>query len=181
MRIKGLVDEDFVNFKLPSMYIIFPNCSFKCDRENGNQLCQNSHLVNDPTIELPKEEIIERYIANPISKAFVLAGLEPFDSEMDLMAFVDCVRRQYNLDDPIVIYTGYTEEELNEGKWGHGAPESQQQFWKILTHYKNIIVKFGRFRPDYAARFDDVLGVTLVSMNQYARKFNYEYDNKTKS
>ena len=43
MIIKQLVDEDFVNYKKPSMFIGFPTCDWKCERECGHQgLCQNS-------------------------------------------------------------------------------------------------------------------------------------------
>ena len=159
MKIKGLIDEDYVNFKLPCMYIAFPNCTFKCDKENGAQLCQNCHLASAPEIEVSKEELIERYINNPFSKAIVLAGLEPFDNFMDVFSFVDCARRQYKLNDPIVIYTGYTEEELK---------------FRIafLSRYKNIIVKFGRYIPNQKSHYDNVLGVNLASDNQYAKELN---------
>ena len=30
MRIKGLTDEDFVNYKYPSMFIAVGNCDWKC-------------------------------------------------------------------------------------------------------------------------------------------------------
>ena len=32
MIIKGLIDEDFINYKKPSMVIEFPYCNFKCDK-----------------------------------------------------------------------------------------------------------------------------------------------------
>ena len=41
MFVKGIIDEDFVNYKKPVMYIAFPCCSFKCDKENGARYCQN--------------------------------------------------------------------------------------------------------------------------------------------
>ena len=52
MKIKGLIDEDWVNYKKPSMYIAFPRCSFKCDKECGRQVCQNSALANEKNIEI---------------------------------------------------------------------------------------------------------------------------------
>ena len=180
MKIKGIIDEDFVNYKLPSMYIIFPVCDFKCDRENECQLCQNSSLIDLPDIEIDKEEIIERYLANPITKAFVLGGLEPFDSEFDLLPFIDSVRRQYKCDDPIVIYTGYTENELDSGNWGKkGAKGVQMGYWNCIKEYKNIIVKFGRYRPNQIKHFDEVLGVELASLNQYAKEYNSEDTNQS--
>jgi len=35
MKLKFLIDEDFVNYKEPSMFIGFPNCTFKCDIDSG--------------------------------------------------------------------------------------------------------------------------------------------------
>lgn len=33
MNIKFLIDEDFLNYKKASMFIGFPNCSLKCDKD----------------------------------------------------------------------------------------------------------------------------------------------------
>lgn len=177
MKVKGIIDEDFVNFFAPAMYIAFPSCTFKCDQENGQQLCHNCDLAKEPDIEIDKEEIIARYISNPITKAIVLAGLEPLDSFLDLVSFVDCFRRQYHREDPIIIYTGYTEEELMRGQFGSSNMKPNKIFaeeWKALIKY-GVIVKFGRFRPNQEPHFDEVLGVNLASDNQYAKEFKSEY------
>ena len=55
MILKQIIDEDFVNYREPSMYLIFPHCSFKCDKENGTQYCQNRGLALEPDIEISKE------------------------------------------------------------------------------------------------------------------------------
>jgi hypothetical protein len=157
MTIKGLTEEDFVNYKKPSMFIVFPSCSFKCDKENGCSLCQNSKLAHEPDIYFPVISLILRYLDNPITKALVCGGLEPFDSPENLLNLVYVFRS--NCQDDIVIYTGYTEEELQN-----------TSTYKKLCEFDNIIVKFGRFRPGYEPHFDDVLGVNLASDNQYAKK-----------
>lgn len=158
MKIKGITDECFSDYKKPSMFIAFPTCTFKCDEENGCALCQNSALANEPDIDIDKEEIIERYLANPITKAIVCGGLEPFDSPLDLLPFIDCFRRDYKCDDPLIIYTGYTEEEL-----------MQKDYWSLLKRYK-VIIKFGRFRPNEESHYDNILGIDLISPNQYAKE-----------
>ena len=154
MIIKGIIDEDFINYKKPSMTIEFPYCSFKCDKECGQQVCQNSALVNEPNISVSVYKIIDRYLNNPITKAVVCQGLEPFDSKDDLYVFIDRFRRR--IDDPIIIYTGYTEEELKDEL-------------PILEQFGNIIIKFGRFIPNSLHKFDNILGVELASNNQYAK------------
>ena len=173
MKVKGIVDEDFVNYKLPAMYIAFGHCTFKCDKENGANLCQNCHLVKQPDIEVSKEYLIERYLANPITSAIVLAGLEPLDDFTELFAFIDCTRRQYGITDPIVIYTGYTEEECLNGQFSNHNLQKDEMFakeWKLLLEY-GVIIKYGRFRPNEEPHYDEVLGVNLISGNQYAKEY----------
>ena len=113
MIIKGLIDEDFVNYKKPAMVIEFPYCTFKCDKECGQSVCQNSALVNEPNIEIDYDKLLTRYINNPITKAIVMQGLEPFDSFSDVMNLILWLRVKYKCLDDIVIYTGYTKEEIN--------------------------------------------------------------------
>lgn len=177
MRIKGIIDEDFVNYKLPAMYIAFPSCTFKCDKENGAQYCINCDLVKEADIEISKEELIERYLSNPITKAIVLAGLEPLDSFLDVLSFVDCLRRQYHCNDPVIVFTGYTEEELTHGQLGGWVTEPNKILadeWKNFLKY-GVIIKYGRFRPNQEPHYDEVLGIKLASINQYAKEYKGEY------
>ena len=95
--------EDFSNYKLPSMFIIFPICDWKCDKECGVRVCQNGSLAKAPIKDIAVDIIIEKYLNNPISKAVVLGGLEPMDSWLDLQMFVEKFR-DVSRDD-IVIYT----------------------------------------------------------------------------
>lgn len=157
MIVKGIMDEDFVNYKKPNMFIIFPKCSFKCEKESGVACCQNSDLANSPNIQVDMGNIVQRYISNPITKSIVCGGLEPFDSWSDLLGLVNRFRKQTN--DDIVIYTGYTKNEI-------------QQEIDILSHFNNIIIKFGRFIPNDGEYYSDVLGVKLSSSNQYAEKIS---------
>ena len=162
MKIIDIVDVDFANYRKPSMFIIFPNCSFKCDKENGCNLCQNSHLAQEPAIEMSSNTILHRYIHNDISQAIVCGGLEPFDSDRELLDFIEKARDGFYIQDDIVIYTGYTEEEL------------QDNFvFQQVIQFPNIVIKFGRFRPNEEAHFDEVLGIKLASNNQYAKRYNY--------
>ena len=158
MKVKGIVEEDFVNYKKPSMFIIFPSCNWKCDKECGRQVCQNGALASEPIIEIEVDEIIKRYINNPISKALVCGGLEPFDNFTNLFELVSRFREIS--DDDIVIYTGYKEIEIYD------------LVYLVLSKYKNIIIKFGRYIPDKEEIYDELLGVTLASNNQYARKID---------
>ena len=158
MIIKELRDEDFVNYKKPSMFIAFPSCSWKCERECGMRVCQNSALAQAPNIEMETEQIVDRYINNPITSSVVIGGLEPFDDYHDLLELISYFRFKKCYDD-IVIYTGYTEAECK----GRG-------FLFDLQSYGPIIIKFGRFIPNQQPHYDEVLGVKLASDNQYGKK-----------
>lgn len=153
MKIKGLISEDFVNYKKPSMTIMFPCCTFKC----GTEYCQNSPLAKEKNIDLEIDDIVTRYINNPITESIVMQGLEPFDSWNDLMKLIEKLRSF--VDDDIVIYTGYYKEEIADKI-------------HVLSKYKNIIVKFGRYIPNQEKHYDEVLGVYLASDNQYAEKIS---------
>ena len=157
MELKGILDEDFVNYKKPSMFIAFPYCTFKCEEESGVRCCQNSALAKAKTIDITYNAIVDRYMSNPITSAIVMGGLEPLESLYDLRELIEAFRQR--TDDDIVIYTGYTESEaaVMTGLIG-------------IERYPNIIIKYGRFVPDSKARFDELLGVTLASENQYAKR-----------
>ena len=161
MVIKGLVDEDFVNYKKPAMYIAFPSCTFKCERECGQKMCQNSTLAMAPDIFITTQKLCIRYLSNKITRAIVCAGLEPMDSFEDLYTFIYDLRFRYECDDDVVIYTGYTKQECYENDW-----------LCRLAHLGNIIIKFGRFVPNQYSHYDDILGVKLASDNQYAERIS---------
>lgn len=156
IHLRGLIDEDFVNYKLPSMFLITPYCDFKCDKEYGTQICQNLPVINEPIIEISFKDLLERYNSNEISKAIVIGGLEPFHKESyeevrDLISYF----RWNNCFDPIIIYTGYDVDEVLEEVLR-------------LVKFANVFVKFGRYIPNQESHYDELLGVQLSSPNQYA-------------
>lgn len=106
---------------------------------------------------------MERYLQNPISKSIVFGGLEPFDSVEDVVNFVYILRDVYCCNDDIVIYTGYTEDEVKT---------IFDEVLDFLVSSTNIIIKYGRFIPGQSSHLDDVLGVALQGENQYAVKIS---------
>lgn len=167
MILKGLVDEDIANYKKTSMFLIFPNCSFKCEKECGEKICQNSSVARLPNIEITPDAVCERYINNSLTSAVVCGGLEPFDSKFDLLSFVNCLRTKYDCKDDIVIYTGYNKQELNNENF-----IEQHFIYENLKKYENIIIKYGRFIPNQESYYNDLLGVELASKNQYAERIS---------
>lgn len=158
MLIKGIKDECFGDFKEAGMLVVFPNCTFKCDQECGRPVCQNSSLATAPAIDVPIPKIIERYRQNPITTALICGGLEPFDSIHELYELIAELR--HYCSDPVVIYTGYKEEEVEK-----------MLGWNFIQWQGNIYVKYGRYIPGQQPHYDEVLGVNLASDNQYARYY----------
>ena len=159
MKLKGIIFEDMINYKKISMVLEFPYCNFKCDREFGCSVCQNSQLSKEPDIDIPTWEVICRYMSDFITSAVVMQGLEPFDSWEDVLEFISMLRDAYNCDDDVVIYTGYNKDEVAD-------------YIRELQKFENVIIKFGRYIPGQEPHMDDVLGVNLASDNQYAERIS---------
>lgn len=157
MRIIDIVELDVSNYKKASMFIITCKCSFKCDIENGTKWCQNSHLANSPVIDMDDDKIVERFLNNLMTNAIVFGGLEPIDQLDELLNLISKFREKTDAD--IIIYTGYTEEEL-------------KNIINKFTCFKNIIIKYGRFKPYNKKHLDPILGIELASDNQYAKKIS---------
>lgn len=155
IKLKQVVDEDFVNYKKPSMFLLFPKCNWKCEKECGKKVCQNSELANKETISISISKLLRRYDDNDITSAIVCGGLEPFDSWDELFTLVE--RFRLNSSDDVVIYTGYNKDEIED-------------YVRKLSKFPNIIIKYGRYIPDADNVHDECLGVTLASDNQYAEK-----------
>jgi hypothetical protein len=111
--------------------------------------------VQYPIIDYDDDELLERYLQNPITSSIVFGGLEPLDNFKQLIEFIKKLR--VKSEDDIVIYTGYNEGEI--------VDELRE-----LGKFSNIIIKFGRFIPDSPHHVDEVLGVMLASENQYAKR-----------
>ena len=160
MLIKAVKTERYQDYKYPCMFIACHSCSFKCDKDCKMRVCQNSALAKSPDIEISISELIQKYIDNPITKSVVFGGLEPFDDIQDVLMFIEELRA-LDICDDVIIYTGYTKEEIMD--------EFNDAFARLIS-YGNIVIKYGRFVPNKAKHFDPVLGVYLSSDNQYAER-----------
>lgn len=160
MRVRGIVEEDFTNYKDPSMFIISCFCDFKCCMEAGLDIgvCQNAPLVKSKILDISDEIIYNRFSNNQITKAVVIGGLEPF-AQIDEVEKLLSKFREHGDYSPFVIYTGY-------------YPDEVKRQTELLARYKNVVIKFGRYKPGCKAHFDEVLGVNLTSHNQYAIKLS---------
>ena len=160
MKIKDIMDENFQDYKRPSMMIATCKCDWKCLKEKNldYSICQNSQIAKQKDYDVSVEYLFNRYINNPITSAIVFGGLEPFLQFDEILDFIKYVRN-HKCDDPIVIYTGYYPNEI------------QVEINK-LKQFQNIIIKYGRFIPNSEKRYDSILGITLNSNNQYAERIS---------
>ena len=157
IELKGIIWEDFVNYKKPCMTLMFPKCDFKCDYECGESFCQNWELAAAPSQTVLINPMLRKYKENPITEAIVLQGLEPLDTPVDVL-IVAATLKDFEINDDFIIYTGYTKDEV--------SPDLLDSLASSVPGH--LIIKWGRFKPRHTPHYDPVLGVKLASDNQYA-------------
>ena len=148
IRVKTVV-EVFQDYKKSALLFSTCFCDWKCCIENPS-ICQNQKIVRQENIELSFSEVLNM-VNHSFTDAVIFGGLEPL---LQADEVVQCIHylRQNGVSKDIVIYTGYYLEEIDDN---------------TLKHLSGCILKCGRFIPDRPNRYDEVLGVTLVSDNQY--------------
>lgn len=159
MKLKFIKRDDFVNYRKCSMFLGTIFCNWKCCKENNLpcSTCQNYPWSKNAIKEFKNEDIINMYLSDGLEESVVFGGLEPMLQFQELLSFISDFRRVS--DDDIVIYTGYYPSEI-------------EKELSSLKTFSNIIIKFGRYIPNRPNRYDEVLGVTLASDNQYAEKIS---------
>ena len=160
MIVKLVKQDDFVQYKKPCVVVCFPNCTWKCCTEAGipTSVCQNQEMCGLKDIDITPEDVYNLYKESLFAVSICCSGLEPmlqFDDVLSLLKYF----REHDCDADFVIYTGYYRHEIED--------KIEQ-----LAKYKNVIVKFGRYVPNQARHYDEVLGVWLASDNQYAERIS---------
>lgn len=156
IALRGVIVEDFCNYKRPAMFLISAMCDWKCCHEANidESVCQNHGLVNSDIKQFTYSTLYNVYQQNHITKAVVIGGLEPMLQKDEIIGLIQYFRLHKD-NSPFIIYTGYNKPEIAD-------------IVHELSKFENIIIKFGRYMPNTSQRYDDVLGVTLASDNQYA-------------
>ena len=161
MHLKQIIDESVGDYKETSMLLIAPECAWKCVG------CHNTHLLKLITKNFPDEEILERFQKNPLSKAIVLGGLEPFDCMEEVRAFLQTLRES-NIVNPkptVIIYTGYDFPDIEQELIRTGLDEEMKKHDKVL-------LKYGGYLPGYNPTYNPLLGINLASPNQQVMEYS---------
>lgn len=173
MRTLGISFDDVVDYKKTSMLIAFPYCKLrKCKG------CQNQKLWDAPESYFKDyniDRIVEIYRTSCLHNAVVMAGLEPFDSEEDVLSLIKAF---YSLDKPvdIIIYTGYTREEYNRN-FKDKILDTLKNCDINKVNNKKLIIKVGRYIKDNKnSWFSDFLGVKLATDNQKVIRYSVHYN-----
>lgn len=158
IRLRKVTAEDRVIYRLPSMVLYCCFCDFRCWPDKDNNPCANAPYGKYPIVDVSFDRILRSYKKRESTRAIAIAGFEPlaqFEEVKNLIEFL----RNGGVPDDVVIYTGYYPGEIKEQL-------------DELRRFGNVVVKFGPFVPGLEGRYDEVLGVTLPSGNQYAERIN---------
>lgn len=142
-------------YKEPSFLIpIGITCSWKCEN------CINKkHVFEYSYPEFTINEIISQYQKNILTYTIIMAGFEPFDNYVNFMDLVEAIRVS-GINDMIVVYTGYDIVDFRSNFL-------LLNIFQELTHFDNIIIKFGRYIEGLEKVWNEELGIWLASANQY--------------
>lgn len=162
MKVLKIVDERLSDYRMPMLMLVATSCDWKCSKDAHfpATLCQNHQWKDVEAFDVTPQNVYAAFVKNPITCGLLFGGLEPFlqfDEMLDVIRYF----RQQTIAAPIVIYTGYREDEVADKI-------------AILSNFQNLIVKFGRFIPRQVPHMDPVLGVKLASDNQYAKIISKE-------
>lgn len=155
----GIQTADCINNKEITFNIASGvSCSFKCCPEHP-EICQNNPLCSQPIVPANIKALVNKYREQELATCITFQGLEPLDTLSELMWFIWYLR--HYTDDPVFIWTGYTEEEI-------------QSLIELIhrMNFCNIYIKVGRFVPNQPSHIDPILGVALASPNQYCKKIS---------
>ena len=150
-KVKDVV-EVFQDYKKSAVLFSMCYCDWKCCKEAGIDVCHNLPIAKQENVKLTFSDALS-IVNNSVTDAVLFGGLEPLLQSEEVTHLIRYFR-EHGVKKDIVVYTGYYIEEIDK------------DVLESLTQC-HVILKCGRFIPNRPSKFDDVLGVTLASDNQY--------------
>lgn len=150
-KVKDVV-EVFQDYKKSAVLFSMCYCDWKCCKEAGVDVCQNLPLAKQEIIGMSFSYALS-FVNKSMTDAIIFGGLEPLLQAEEVIHLIHYFR-EHGVQKDIVVFTGYYIEEIDK------------DVLESLTQC-HVILKCGRFIPNRPSKFDDVLGVTLASDNQY--------------
>ena len=141
--------EVYNDYKKVGVLLATPTCNNNC------KYCQNEYLKKKKPIEYDISEIFNFVKKNKLIKSFIFGGLDCMDSFDQTYDIIKEIRKKFDYD--IVLYTGKLKTDINL--------EIEK-----LKNFKGIIIKFGKYKKNKEKKYDELLGITLASNNQYSRR-----------
>lgn len=153
IRLKDM-QEVFQDYKKSALLLSTCFCDWKCCNEAGidKSVCQNNKIAQQKEVVVSFSSLLKK-VRSSITDSIIFAGLEPLLQIDEVVQCIDYLR-EHNVKKDIIIFTGYYLEEID-----HNTLERLSD--------KRVILKCGRYIPNRPSVFDQVLGITLVSDNQY--------------
>lgn len=142
------VRETITDYRKSTLYL----CGYICTL--GCKDCFHNELKKNHPTTLSIEKLFTDYISTTSCDAILFSGLNWLEQIEELFVLIHYIRSNH-INKDIVIYTGYDKHEISDKI-------------AMLSKFDNIIIKYGRFDATLPPRYDDVLGITLASSNQWA-------------
>ncbi|HHW31790.1 MAG TPA: anaerobic ribonucleoside-triphosphate reductase activating protein [Clostridiaceae bacterium] len=153
IRVAGIIKESIVDG--PGIrYVVFAQgCKRNCPGCHNPQ----THSFSGGKL-IGVDEILEQIKRNPLLDGVTFSGGEPFEQAEQ---FAELAQRVHNLNLNVMVYTGYTYEEIIDGAGANPG-------WKKLLESADILVDgpFIQAEKDYMLRFRGSKNQRIIDLNK---------------
>lgn len=130
LRVAGIYHNDIANGPNLRTVLYVQGCPHHCKG------CHNQHtwkFNSKDAVNMTKEQVIDELTCNPMDRGITISGGEPICQWRTLLPIVrELYLRKYDL----MLYTGYTQDELNKY-----IKSKQPEFLEFLTYFSIIVTE----------------------------------------
>ncbi len=159
IRIAGLVEESIVDGPGIRFVVFTQGCPHNCPGCHN----QNTHDPNGGYI-MDIEDIVKKIRKNKLVQGVTISGGDPFYRPKEVL---NLVKRLKNFNYHVVVYSGYTLEELIE------KAKSNDDIKNLLLHIDILIDgRFEKDKQDYTLKFRGSSNQRIIDMKDVKLNFN---------